>query len=112
MPASPADAEGPSDLSTAQARKFMERCGPKSQAALREIVRAPVTGFKLSRIASALGEADPGKLGGVWGGLTKRVRTVLGDPHADLIWWDESGRDWTGYVSEMTHRSLKKALGL
>jgi hypothetical protein len=112
-PAAPMDeAEGPADLSTAQAKKFLERCSEKTQTALRFIAKAPVEGFKLSKIAAAMGEDNPGSLRGVWGGLTKRVRTVLGDPNADFIWWDELGEDWTGNVSEMTHRSLRKVFGL
>jgi hypothetical protein len=105
------DGEGPADLSVAQARRFLERCSEKTQAALRVIAKAPVDGFKLSAVAAALKEDSPGKLRGVWSGLTKRVRTVLGDPAADLIWWDELGDDWTGYVSPTTHRSLCKVFG-
>jgi hypothetical protein len=58
-------------------------------------------------------------LGGVWGGLTKRTRTILGDKKSKLIAWPQNFYDthdnWidaTGEMSETTYTSLRKALGI
>jgi len=77
------------------------------------IAESDASGFDLARVTEGLGVDDDTDLRGVWGGITKRVRTVLGDDEAYLIWWteQESG-DWTGRVSPTTHRSFGKVLGL
>ena len=74
---------------------------------------ADPAGFDVSDVKEALGVDDDADLRGVWGGITKRVRTVLGDDEAYLIWWTErENGGWTGRVSAMTHRSFGKVLGL
>uniref|UniRef100_UPI001AEC026F hypothetical protein n=1 Tax=Methylobacterium sp. B1 TaxID=91459 RepID=UPI001AEC026F len=61
------------------------------------------------------------ELRGVWGGLTRRTKTITGDPNAYLIDWskseaefDENGTyiDQRGEVTEMTYQSLRKAFGI
>ncbi|MFZ4381146.1 MAG: hypothetical protein ACOYO0_04170 [Sandarakinorhabdus sp.] len=107
------DEEEPADLSVAQAKKFLDRVSDKVRTTLRVIAESDNSGFDMARVKEALGVGDDTDLRGVWGGITKRVRTVLGDDEANLIWWTqkESG-DWIGRVSPMTHRSFSKVLGL
>ena len=106
--------EEPADLSYAQIKKFLERCSDKTKEALKAIAKADPAGFTMEAVAEALGvDLDESDLRGVWGGLTKRVRTVLSDPQALMIWWTPYGDDqWRGRVSAMTHRSMRKAFGL
>ena len=113
-PETASEEEDPADLSYAQVKKFLERCSEKTTEALKVIAKADPSGFTMEAVAEALNvDLDEGDLRGVWGGLTKRVRTVLGDPQALLIWWTPYGDDqWRGRVSAMTHRSLRKAFGL
>jgi len=57
-------------------------------------------------------------LRGVWGGLTRRLYTVMGTDDVYLIDWsreavyDDNGQyvDHTGEVTEMTYRSFRKIL--
>ena len=104
--------EGPDDLSFSQMQKFLERCSPKTQKALRVIAKADLDGFTMDEIVAAYPE-EGDDLRSVWGGLTKRVRTVLGKSDAWLIWWttDESNQ-WRGRVSAITHKSLRQAFGM
>jgi hypothetical protein len=106
--------EEPADLSVAQANTFLKRVSDKVRNTMRVIAEADASGFAMSAVGDALGvDLETADLRGVWGGITKRVRTVLGDDEAVLIWWtqDEQG-EWTGRVSAYTHRSLRKAFGL
>ena len=104
----------PADLSVAQVKKFVERCSDKTRTALRVIAEADASGFTLPMVAKVLGvDLDVADLRGVWGGITKRVRTVLDDPEANLIWWVQDDQNqWIGHVSAMTHRSMRKAFAL
>ena len=111
-PAQTDESEEPSDLSVAQAKKFLDRVSDKVRSTLRVIAEADPAGFEMKAVRRALGLTDEDDLRGVWGGITKRVRTVLGDDEAYLIWWIEQEHDWIGRVSQMTHRSLGKALGI
>lgn len=107
------ESEEPADLSVAQAKKFLDRVSDKVRTTVRTIAEADPAGFDVSDVKEALGVDDDADLRGVWGGITKRVRTVLGDDEAYLIWWTErENGGWTGRVSAMTHRSFGKVLGL
>ena len=102
---------GPTDLSLTQVRKFLERCSTKTSDALKEIARAPARGFTVTRVANALGvDLNKEDLRGVWGGITKRTRAILGDPSARVIDWEYRDNDWHGRVSVVTHQALKTAL--
>ena len=104
---------GPSDLSVAQTRKFLERCSEKTTSVLRFIASAPEEGFAQTDLLAAQDETDPTSLRAVWGGLTRRIRSVLGDPDAYLLLWkEEDDGSWRAALSPMTHRSLRKALGM
>lgn len=100
------------DLSIAQAKKFLERVSDKVRTAIRVIAEADPSGFDMDAVMHALDADDASALRGVWGGITKRVRTVLGDEEAYLIWWVEREGGWVGRLSSMTHRSFRKVLGL
>jgi hypothetical protein len=65
--------------------------------------------FALPALAAHF-DAPPGGLGGVWGGLTKRVRTVTNDGEAVLIKWTWENEEWHGALDTSTLASLRKAL--
>lgn len=112
-PQATGDDEEPADLSVAQAKKFLDRVSDKVRTTIRVIAEADVSGFDMARVMEALNVDDGGDLRGVWGGITKRVRTVLGDDEAYLIWWNErEDGSWSGRVSETTHRAFRKVLGI
>lgn len=111
-PAQMEEGEEPADLSVAQAKKFLDRVSDRVRTTIRVIAEADPAGFDMATVMQALDTDDAGSLRGVWGGITKRVRTVLGDNEAYLIWWVEQDHGWVGRVSTMTHRSLRKVLAL
>lgn len=113
--ASPTAADGdaePADLSPAQAKKFLDRVSDKVRSTIRVIAEADAGGFNMTAVAQALNEDAGADLRGVWGGITKRTRTVLGDDEAYLIWWNEQEHGWVGRVSPTTHSSFRKVLGI
>ena len=71
--------------------------------------------FQVALVAKSLGER-PDHLTGIWSALTKRVRTVLSDPHVRIITWEDEVRnnkeeyiDQRAYFSEATYQSFRKA---
>jgi hypothetical protein len=108
----------PADLSPAQARRLIEGTGERTRAALRVIAESNGR-FMMSHIRDALGDPNYDKLRAVWAALTRRTRTVLGDPEAELIRWVGYGVyqgdeyiDHEGYVSPTTYRSLRSCFSL
>ena len=106
------------DLSVAQFKNLVGGCGAKTKAALKAMVNGPTSTFRVAAVANAVGCA-PTELSGIWGGITKRVRTVTADPEAYLWVWgepelDRSGRciDQDGTVTEVTYRSGRRVFGL
>jgi hypothetical protein len=53
-----------------------------------------------------------GTIRGVLAAITRRTRTVLGDPQADLIWFEGEPDTSTGTVSDMTRSSLRKVFAI
>lgn len=107
------------ELSPGQAREFYAGCGLKTQKAIATIVAGSSRQFQLADVAKAL-EVPAGELRGVWGGLTRRVKTITGDEDAYLIDWvsseaehDSDGNyiDHQGALTELTYRSFRKVLG-
>lgn len=107
------------ELSPGQAREFYAGCGAKTRKAIDVIAGGTSRQFQIADIAKALG-VKPSELTGVWGGLTRRLKTITGDAEAYLIDWtksepvnDKEGNyiDHTGEVTELTYRSFRKALG-
>ena len=108
----------PADLSVNQATRFLEGCREKTKRVIRTIVEGKSREFRLSALAKALGMTTD-DLHGVWGGLTKRTRTILGDNKSKIIAWpknfydaDDNWIDATGAVSEVTYASFRKAFGI
>ena len=108
------------ELSPRQAREFYAGCGSSTRKAIDVIARSDSKYFQLADVAKETGVA-PSDLSGVWGGLTRRVKTITGDSDAYLIDWeksdpvydeDEKYIDHKGEVTEMTYRSFRKALGI
>lgn len=106
--ASSAGRTGPVDLTVKDAERFLENCSPKTISVLKQIV-ARDGRFLLPDIAAAL-RVGQGALGGVWGGLTKRTRTITKEPDASLIDWKWTGGKWQGRLSPGTTVALEKAL--
>ncbi|KMO12217.1 hypothetical protein SQ03_25010 [Methylobacterium platani JCM 14648] len=114
------DDDGFADLTPRQARRYIAGCGERTRAAIEAIARSGTRYFQVKDVAAAVGVA-PHELRGVWGGLTRRVKTVTGDADAYLVYWDGSEPvfddagtyvDQRGEITELTHTSLRKALGL
>jgi hypothetical protein len=105
--------EGPTDLSPAQARKLVAGCSERPTKALKFIAEQPTTQFPYRAVLQVVGRDSSGTMRGTLAAITRRTRTVLGDPDAELIWYTGEGEaDWIGSVSPMTHSSLRKAFGL
>ena len=110
--------ENPADFSFVQANRFLEGCSEKTKRVLRGIVQGNDRYFLLSDLSKNLGMTID-ELSGVWGGLTKRTRTVLGEKKFKIVVWPQNFFDdnnkWVdakGAVSETTHTSFRMALGL
>lgn len=107
------------ELSPGQARDFYAGCGAKTRKAIDVIADSSSRHFQIADVAKAIG-VEPSDLSGVWGGLTRRLKTITGDSDAYLIDWtksepvldeEENYIDHTGEVTEMTYKSFRKALG-
>lgn len=107
------------ELSPGQAREFYAGCSAKTRKAIDVIADSDSRRFQLADVAKAIGVKTT-ELTGVWGGLTRRSKTITGDNSAYLIdWnkhegiWDDEGNyiDHTAEVTELTYRSFRKALG-
>lgn len=108
------------EFSPSQAREFYAGCKDKTRKAVEVIAKSSDRFFQLADVAQAIGVTAP-ELKGVWSGLTRRARSITGDADAYLVDWnksegvfDQSGNyiDHRGEITEMTHASFRKALGL
>ena len=105
------------DFTPALARRFVRGCSKKTTTALTAMVSNQDNEFKLSAVGKAL-SVPVSELTGVWAGITRRTRTVVGESKVYLIRWlpdqvyGPQGEylDQTGAFSEMTYRSLRKVL--
>jgi hypothetical protein len=107
--------EGLADFSLAQAKKFLTGCSQKTQDVIREMVKSDSRFFQLRDVTDALNmDFDTESLSGVWAGITKRTRTILGDTDSYLIGWDQDENYVysCGKFSAMTYKSLRKALNI
>jgi hypothetical protein len=104
------DSEEFAELGIQAARAFLQGCGEKTEMALRLIVEAGET-FSMRALEEKM-KVQPGALRGVWTGLTKRVRTITGDPEAALIKWGEEtdDGDWIGRLMPVTREAFRRAL--
>jgi len=104
--------DGPADLSVAQARKLVAGCSDRPKAALRFIAEHVTTSFPYQDMVKAIGLDSSGTIRGVLAAITRRTRTVLGDPQADLIWFEGEPDTSIGTVSDMTRSSLRKVFAI
>ncbi|HEX8124947.1 MAG TPA: hypothetical protein VF548_05130 [Allosphingosinicella sp.] len=98
------------ELGIQSARAFLQGCSDRTAEVLRLIIEFGDT-FSLRQLEKKA-KVKPGGLRGVWTGLTKRTRTITGDPDAVLIDWsgpDEEG-DYQGRLARMTIDALRRAL--
>jgi len=110
------DEEKLANLSFVQVNKFLEGCSEKTKNVLKIIVKNKNGNFLLSEIAKALNMTID-DLSGVWGGLTKRTRTILGEKNFKLVTWQNiyQNNKWSdakGEMSATTYTSFRMALGL
>jgi hypothetical protein len=98
------------ELDEPTARLFLSGCGAKTKRVLELIIKQDGT-FYLRALERSARSTTIG-LSGVWTGLTKRTRTMTGDPDATLIGWQRRGDDYEGWLSQKTCQSFKLALGL
>ena len=104
-------------ITNAQARKIIEEpLNKKTRAVLRAIAElGPRFGYR--QLLKAVGEKD---ISGVWAGITRRTRSVLGDREAQLITWDPESIEWKNdeyidqqaWVTQTTFQALREAFGI
>ena len=98
------------ELGLQAARAFLLGCNAKTRRALKLIIEAGDS-FSIHEIELQM-EVERGNLRALWGGLTKRTRTITGDPDAALIeWGDQTDTgDYVGRLTNTTYSSFKRAL--
>lgn len=107
------------EFSSGQARAFLSGCGPKIKAALMAMVEGEDRFFQLRNVASAVDARADGLIG-IWSGITRRTRTITGQPESYMISWtgeqeyNEDGEyvDERGELTQMTYESFRKAFSL
>jgi len=101
---------GLADFSEPEFLELLAGCSEKTRQLLGVLARGDQR-FNLDAVAKALG-VEPGKLGGMWSGLTRRTRKLK--KSSDIIFvaweWDAKTECYWGLLSEITHASLKKTL--
>lgn len=104
-----ADEEEPVEMSFGQAKRFLAGCSEKSISIMKHVVMQP-NPFRYKDLLTALGDSVD-DAGGVWGGLTKRTRTITGEKNARLIIWDETMKEdgMVGRMSDVTRNAFRKA---
>lgn len=102
-------------------RLAAEPISSKTVQALRVIASAKTPEFHMKDVIDAVDGAETYlDVRGIWAGLTRRTRTILNDPSAQLICWRRDGIyesdgdyvDHIGKVSALTHSSLRKYFGI
>ena len=111
----PVAAGGPVVLSDSQWREVLARpMHEKTLSVIQMIGTSREARFCLGDILRELGYGDDWRiLSKVWGGLTKRVRSVTRRADAELIEWDRSEdvREIYGILAPETHLALRRVLG-
>jgi len=111
----PVAAGGPVVLSDSQWREVLARpMHEKTLSVIHAIGATREARFCLGDMLRELGYGDDWRiLSKVWGGLTKRVRSVTRRADAELIEWDRSEdvREIYGILAPETHLALRRVLG-
>ena len=96
-------------LNTRMTREFMTNLSPKTKIVLQKIIDFGKSGFWLDELEKDIQAEIKEEIGGVWGGLTRRVRTVSGIDDAELIEWGSSddGERIHGKLHPATYQNLK-----
>lgn len=104
------DAEEFAELGVQAARAFLQGCGDKTTNVLQRIVDAGEN-FSLRKLEAQM-NVEEGALRGVWTGLTKRVRTITGDPEIALIDWgkETENGDYRGRLMPVSREAFRRAL--
>jgi hypothetical protein len=105
------DDVGPASFSTVQMRKFLDGCSAKTRRVLEALAELPAR-FKVGDLLKKL-DIEYSDLRGVLAGLTKRTRTISGDPGASLfgsIHWDDDPRKSISELDPRTHEALRRIL--
>lgn len=106
------DDEFASKLNSKMAREFMMHLSPKSKLVLQKIIDFGKAGFWLDELETIIQIELEEDIGGVWGGLTRRVRTVTGIEDAELFhwtWFENEDRTY-GKLHQTTYHNLQKLL--
>lgn len=98
------------ELGIQSARAFLQGCSDRTAEILGLMIDLGDT-FSLRELEKKA-KVKPGGLRGVWTGLTKRTRTITGDPDAVLIDWSgpDDKDDYQGRLAKMTLDALRRAL--
>ena len=114
--------DAPAEFTVALTRRLVEDTSDSVRKVLRTIAEQPRNEFMLSSITKPMGleASDLMAMRGIWSGITRRARKVLGDPKAILVRWDdvavydedEEYVDHQGHVAVLTHASLRQVFGL
>lgn len=98
------------ELGLQAARAFLLNCSERTTQTLAAIVE---TGgeFSLRALERKMNVEESG-LRGVWTGLTKRTRTITGDPDAMLIEWSDvkENGDYSGKLTATSLSAFRRAL--
>lgn len=110
-PVSDSDEAGPTSFTTGEMRKFIDGCGAKTRKVLEGLAELSPR-FKVGDLLKKL-NMNYGDLRGVQAGLTKRTRTISGNPNAWLfrvVHWDDDPRKSISELHPQTHEALRKIL--
>lgn len=106
-------------FSEANARDFLRKCSPKTRAAINAATRGQDRFFSLKDIAAELRVDVDEVHHTLWSGITRRTRTITGNPDSYLIGWDEDGEydkdgetliDWNGELTQETRDAFRAVL--
>lgn len=113
----PQDGYGSVRLSDAQVRRFLRGVSTDTRQLIEAIVNlGPRCTFAEILKTMGIKQASWSSLGGKWAGITKRTRTVTGDPEAELLVWKNwRPDDFASTIVAMdteTHKAFSRALAL
>lgn len=101
----------PTQFSINEMRKFLDGISDKTRAFLKALSTLP-SQFKVADLLDKL-DVEYSEIRGILAGLTKRSRTISGDPEADFfasVVWDDDIRKCVSRIHPTTHASLRKLL--